>query len=455
MSAEKPSPPAREQWGSRLGFLLAAVGSAVGLGNVWRFPYITGKYGGAAFLVVYLFAVVFMAVPLMMTEFAIGRHAQRNATGALKMIKPGTNWWLLGMSSVTIGVLVLSFYASVAGWTLAYFLRSIAGSYAGLSPDQVGAAFGGFLNRSWEVIFWQVVVMIATIYVVGRGIAGGIEKCCKFMMPSLIIVALILMIRSVTLPGAGAGLSFYLKPDFSKLTAAGILAAFGQCFFSLNVGAGQCVIYGSYLSKKESIAGNSLWIAAGDTLVAFLAGLIVFPAVFAFGLSPAEGPPLTFITLPNVFNHMPAGMFFGALFYLLLFLAAFTSTIALLEITVGYVIDEWKWPRLKAAIAAGTFIFLLGIPSSLSFGPWGGIKILLGRNFFELVDFLVSNILLPVGAILYAVFASWIWGQAAALEEINSGTGMKVGSWWTVCNKYIVPIVVGIMLLTGLGIIKF
>lgn len=443
----------REQWSSRVGFILAAVGSAVGLGNVWRFPYITGKYGGAAFVLVYLLAVVLLGIPLMLTEFALGRNTQRNATGALRKLAPGTPWWLLGMSSVTVGVLVLSFYASVTGWTLAYVVRSVAGTYSGLTPEQVGAAFGRFLNSSAEVIFWQFLVMVLTVYVVAKGVKSGIETACKYMMPALVIMELALVVRSLTLPGAAKGLEFYLKPDFRKLSGAAVLAAVGQCFFSLNVGAGQCLIYGSYLPRGESLLGSSLWIAAGETLVALLAGLIIFPAVFAFGLSPGEGPGLTFVTLPNVFNHMPAGGFFAALFYLFLFFAAFTSTIALLEITVGYVVDEWKWSRAKAALAAGIFIFLLGVPSSLSFGPWEGVKIFFGRNFFEFIDFLVSNLLLPIGGILYSVFAAWVWGVKPALEEINAGTGPKVGAWWTLCSRFVVPIIVFIVMLSGLGII--
>ncbi|MBC7292779.1 MAG: sodium-dependent transporter, partial [Thermoleophilia bacterium] len=229
----------REQWSSRVGFILAAVGSAVGLGNVWRFPYITGKYGGAAFVLVYLLAVVLLGIPLMLTEFALGRNTQRNATGALRKLAPGTLWWLLGMSSVTVGVLVLSFYASVTGWTLAYVVRSVAGTYSGLTPEQVGAAFGRFLNSSAEVIFWQFLVMVLTVYVVAKGVKSGIETACKYMMPALVIMELALVVRSLTLPGAAKGLEFYLKPDFRKLSGAAVLAAVGQCFFSLNVGAGQ------------------------------------------------------------------------------------------------------------------------------------------------------------------------------------------------------------------------
>lgn len=452
---EKTFTRTREQWTSKFGFIVASVGAAIGLGNVWRFPYITGKYGGAAFLVVYVLAALFIAIPLLMTEFAIGRKTQLNYTGALRKMRPGTPWYLLGLVGVAVMVLVLSFYFGIAGWTLAYVARSVTGSYVGLTPNEIAESFGKFVSNPSEVLVWQIIVTILTAYVVIKGIKNGIEKWCKILLPTLFVFIVVLAVRSLTLPGAATGLSFYLKPDFSKLNPEAILAAMGQVFFTLSVGCGNMVIYGSYLSKKDTIGGTSLTVAAGDSLAAFLMGLVIFPAVFAFGLDPTTGPVLTFITLPSIFTQMKFGMFFATLFYLLLFMAAFTSTIALLEGIVGYVVDEWRWERKKTVIYTCIGLFILGIPSVLSFGPWSDFTPFFGKTFFDAIDFLVSNILLPGGGLIMAIFAGWVWGIKSALEEINSGEGMKVGSWYSISIKFIAPIAILFIMLQGLGIIHF
>lgn len=442
---------AREAWTTTLAFVVASMANAVGLGNVWRFPYICGQYGGAAFVVVYLLAVVALGVPLMMAEFSVGRYARKNAVASLRTIAPKTPWWLLGYQSVIVTTVVLTFYSSVAGWVLRYVVHSALGSFSGLGPEQIGASFGAFLNSPVSVIAWQALVMAYTVYVVGRGIRGGIEKVCLVMMPALLLMEIILAIWAATLPGAGEGLAFYLRPDFSKLTMAGVLAAMGQVFFSLNVGSGNCLVYASYESKERTLFGSALKISAGDTAVALLAGLVIFPAAFAFGVKPDQGPGLLFVTMPNVFSHMAGGRLFGAIFYLFIAFAALTSTIGILEVPTQFMMEQFGWRRPKAAVFFGALVFAIGVLSSLSFGPLADFKVFFGRNFFEFEDFLVSYVLLPVGGILYAIFVGWVWGIKPSIEEINTGGGMRApASYWGGTVKYIVPVLVFVILLTGL-----
>ncbi|GAA0179500.1 sodium-dependent transporter [Clostridium sediminicola] len=444
----------REQWSSRLGFVLASIGGAIGLGNVWKFPYTAGKYGGASFIVVYLIALIFIATPLLITEFAIGRKTKLNYTGALKKLFPGKKLYLFGIVGVIVLVILLSFYFGVAGWTIAYFFKSIFGTYAGAAPDQVGSQFGAFLNNPMELFFWQFLMVVITGFIVVKGIQSGIEKVCKILLPILFIMIIGLVIKAVSLPGAGAGLEFYLKPDLKALTPEAILAAIGQAFFTLGVGCGNLVIYGSYLNRKKTIASSSMMVAMGDTLAAILMGFIIFPAVFAFGIEPSAGPPLVFITLPIIFAQMKFGMIFGAIFYLLLFFACLTSTICILEAIIGYFVDEWGWNRKKTVFIGCSFIFTLGIFQMLSFGPWADAK-LFGKTIFELSDYLITNILLPGGGLFMLILAGHIMNTSELLEEINIGEGMKVKNYYKITIKYIAPIAVTVVFLQLLGIIKF
>lgn len=434
------TPFSREQWTSRAGFILAATGSAVGLGNVWRFPYLAGTHGGAAFLSMYLLATVFMGIPLLLGELALGSHTRRPPCGAFEKIAPGTPWRMVGMLTPLVGFLVLSFYASVAGWTLAYAVRSVVGLEAVLGPDRARAAFDEFLNSPGEVLSWQLVTMALTAYATSRGIASGIEKACRVMVPALVAMEVFLAVRAASLPGALEALRFYLSPHFEDLTPAAVLAAVGQCFFSLNVGSGQSLIYASYLPPDEPILGSALWIAAADTAVAFLAGLIVFPAAFSMGVQPHEGPGLVFVTLPSVMARMPAGQFLCALFFVLLFLAAFTSTLALLESVVSHAVDEAGWSRAASSWFAAALAFLFGIPCSLSVGPWRESTILLGLNFFELIDFLTCSVFLPAGAILYSAFCVFRWGTEPALDAIGVSTEPFISAWWKLCMSFVVPV---------------
>lgn len=438
----------REQWGSKLGFVLAAAGSAVGLGNIWRFPYITGQNGGAAFVLLYVALVFVVGFSVMLAEFAIGRNAQLNAVGSFRKIKGGA-WPIVGWMGVIAGFIILSYYGVIAGWTMAYIVKSFTGLMDAAKIGAAGDVFGGFVTKPGAVIAWQALFMIITIYIVYKGIGGGIEKYCKVLMPGLFLILLVLIVRAVTLPGAGAGIEFYLKPDFSKLTGGALGAALGQAFFSLSLGMGCMITYGSYLGKKELLPGAAIQVCFIDTLVAFLAGLVIFPAVFAFGLEPGAGPGLTFITLPNVFGQMPGGAVWSALFFLLLFVAALTSAISLLEVVAAYFIDEMKWSRTKAAWVMGGIIFLLGIPSAL--GIAGSIPKLAGRDFLDSADFLASNVLLPLGGFFIALFVGWFWTDGAKQEVENNGAapfGLYV-PWLWVC-RVIAPLAIAYIFITGL-----
>jgi len=442
----------RGNWSSQVGFIAAAAGSAVGLGNIWKFPYITGQYGGAAFVLVYLLFVILVCIPIMNSELLVGRKSGKNAVGAFKELAPGTPWWLIGLMGIIAGFVILSYYSVIAGWATAYIFKSGAYMAAGADPADV---FVSFITAPLTPIIWHAIFMLICIWIVMAGIEKGIEKYSKILMPILVLLLLVLIIRSVTLPGAGAGLSFYLKPDFSKLSAEGILAALGQAFFSLSLGMGCMITYGSYLKKDQNIPVNSYWISGADTGIAFLAGLAIFPAVFAFGLEPSAGPGLTFITVPAVFASMGAiGHFFGILFFVLLTVAAITSAISLLEVVCAYFIDEVKWNRKKAAWIMGIIIFLLGVPSSLGIGVWSGYKFIGGRDFLDSLDFIASNILLPVGGFLLLIFVGWYWGTDKAVEEGNIGAkgALTLGGGYRFLVKYVAPIAIFIVFLKSIGV---
>lgn len=444
----------RGQWQSRFGFIAAAAGSAIGLGNIWRFPYITGVYGGGAFVLLYLIILLFFGIPILNSELLLGRKSQKNAVGAFRTLAPGTPWFIVGWMGVAAAFIILAFYSVVAGWAVAYIFK--VGAYMAQGANHADL-FVGHITSTAAPLIWHAVFMAMTIGIVMLGVEKGIERYSKFLMPVLVGIMIVLIVRSITLPGATAGLEFYLKPDFSKITGEAILAALGQVFFSLSLGMGCMITYGSYLSKKEDIPMNSIYIAGADTLIALLAGFAIFPAVFAFGMEPAAGPGLTFITVPAVFNAMgPVGMFFGILFFLLLTIAALTSAISLLEVVAAYFIDEAKWDRKKAAVIIGIIIFLLGIFPSLGYSVLSHVNIIGPRDILDSYDFLASNILLPLGGMLMAIFIGWFWGVDKAIEEANEGAGSyKLGSLYAFVIKYIAPIGIFIVFLNSIGILKF
>lgn len=438
----------RGNWKSTFGFLLAAAGSAIGLGNIWRFPYVVGTNGGAAFVFIYLIAVVLVGYPMMVTELTIGREAQKNPVGAFKKLAPNTPWWLAGALGVLAGFVILSFYSVVAGWALSYFFKAITGRLAE-GTDFINL-FMYHVSHPVIPIIWHGLFMGLTILVIACGIVKGIERWAKILMPLLLGLIIILVIRSVTLPGSAEGLLFYLKPDFSAITAQTILSALGQSFFTLSLGMGAMLTYGSYLSRKETIGDNAAWIIGLDTGIAIIAGFAILPAVFALGFDPAAGGGLAFITLPGVFATMPGGTFFGSLFFLLLSIAALTSAFSLLEVVTSWLVDEYKWKRKKAAIILGIVIFALGIPASLSFGVLEHLKIG-DMIFFDFLDFMQESIILPLGALLAALFAGYIWKAKKTRHAANNPAGIiKLGVWFDILIRYIVPLGIIIVMVFGL-----
>ena len=463
----------REQWGSGLGFILAAAGSAVGLGNIWKFPYITGQNGGGAFVLVYLLCIAVIGLPVMLCEITLGRKTHRNPVGAFRILSPGSStvahligfglclagfilfcfgrygwgvvslllglavfryaWTAVGIMGVIAGFTILSFYSVVAGWTIGYMVKAVSG---GLDFATVGVAkqhFGAFIGNPLYAIGYHFLFMSITVAIVVMGVQGGIERASKILMPILFLILLVLIIRAVTLPGALAGIRFYLSPDFSKLNAESVLIALGHAFFSLSLGMGAMITYGSYVKREQNLFLSALSITALDTLIALMAGLAIFPAVFAEGFHPDAGPGLVFQILPAVFHHMPGGALWATLFFMLLFVAALTSAISLLEVVTAYFVDERRWTRPVATIVFGGIIFLLGCFSAVSVGSWpsylewlrdalhwafGATK----GSFFDIVDNLASNWMLPLGGLFISIFVGWIWGTKHAVDEIRHGS---------------------------------
>jgi NSS family neurotransmitter:Na+ symporter len=430
----------REQWGSRLGFILATAGSAVGLGNIWRFPYMAGEYGGAAFVLIYLVAVLLIGFPLMATEIALGRKTQRNPVGAFSSLSPGTPWKLVGSLTVITAFFILSYYSVIGGWSLSYMSKSI---FVGLKPTtDYEALFVNHISNVWSPIIWHGVFMLLTIGIIASGVVKGIQKWSKILMPALFVLLIVLVLRAVTLEGASEGLAYYLKPDFSKITIETIQAAISQAFFSLSIGMGPLITYGSYLGKKENIADNVGWVAGMDTLVAFLAGFAIFPAVFAMGFKPNAGAGLAFITLPAVFAHIPLGSFFGFVFFVLLTIAALTSAISLLEAVVAWGIDQKGWNRKKASICIGFFVFLVGLPPTLGYSVLSNITFL-DMDILDTYDFITNSIILPLTGLLTCVFAGYVWKVQNVTDEINQPKGaITFGALYKFLILIIIPIAV-------------
>lgn len=438
---------AREHWGSRLGFILAAAGSAVGLGNIWKFPYMTGSNGGAAFLIIYIALVFTIGLSVMLAEFVIGRAAEKDAVGSFAKLKGGA-WPLVGYFGIAAAFIILSFYSVVAGWTIAYIFKTASGVLATADSETLGGLFGGFISDPVQPLIYHAAFMGLTVWVVLSGVGGGIERASKILMPLLFVLLLVLIGRAVTLPGAAKGLDFYLSPDFSKVTAQTFSDALSQAFFSLSLGMGAMITYGSYLSKKENLGSSALWVTGLDSSVAFLAGLLILPAVFAFGFDPAAGPGLTFITLPAVFAQMPAGTFFGLLFFILLTVAALTSSVSLLEVVVAYFVDEKQLGRKSAAVGFGVVIFLLGVPSSLSLGVWSDVQVF-GLGFLDLMDFVSSKLILPIGGFFISVFVGWvIWPRA--VDELDGGVNPVLVKGWQVLVRFVAPVAIAWILVSGL-----
>ncbi len=429
---------AKNQWASKLGFIMATAGAAVGLGNLWKFPYLMGRNGGFPFLIAYLFFIVVLGVPVMMTEMSLGRKTRHDPVGAYGTIHPNAR--IVGVFGVMAAFVILSYYSVIGGWILKYIF-----SYA--TTFQAPADFEAFI-ASDEPVIWHFVFMAVTTLICYFGV-GGIEKVSKFMMPLLFVLILITIARSVTLPGAMDGLLFMFSPDFSAFRLSSISAALGQVFYSLSLCMGITITYGSYLSEKENIPKSCAVVAGLDTAVAILAGIAIFPAVFSFHLEPAQGPGLIFGTLPKVFSSLAGGPVFAFLFFVLVFFAAVTSAIALLEVVVSFAIDSLGFNRKHATLALGAVIFVVGIPSALSFGALSGIQIL-NYSVFDFVGVITDNILLPLGGITMCYYVGWKWHPEYLVQEIErDGRPFPIKRLWIFCIRFLTPVLVGIVTLTG------
>ena len=447
----------RERFSSRLGFILISAGCAVGLGNVWRFPYITGQYGGAAFVLVYLIFLVLLGLPIMVMEFAVGRASQKSAARSFHVLEPaGTKWHLQGYACMAGNYLLMMFYTTVGGWMAAYIFKTLTGEFKGLDSDGVAAVFNDMLARPGYMTFWMVLVVLLSFFICSLGLQKGVERITKAMMSCLFLILLILCIRSVTLPGASEGLRFYLIPDFTRFTENGagntIFAAMGQAFFTLSLGIGAMAIFGSYIGKDRTLTGETISICLLDTLVAFLAGLIIFPSCFAFGVDPGQGPGLVFITLPNIFNQMVGGRIFGVLFFVFMTFAAQSTIIAVFENIISFSMDLFGTSRKKTVLINGIAIILLSLPCVFGFNIWSGFQPLgAGSTIQDLEDFIVSNNLLPLGSMVYLLFCTsrYGWGWKNFLAEADTGKGVKFPAWARVYVSYILPLIVLFIFIMG------
>jgi len=443
-----------EQWASKLGFILAAMGSAVGLGNIWRFSYVVGENGGGAFLLIYIACVVFIGLPIIMAEFVIGRRAQGDAVSSFQKIAPGKAWQSAGFMGLASAFIILSFYGVVAGWTLKYFFSYLTGGLALAPAETYTDYFVKFITNPSAPLMWQAVFMGLTIAIVLGGVKKGIEVANKILMPTLALLVVGMAVYSLSLGGAQQALQYLFRPDWSVLSEPSVyLAALGQAFFSLSLGMGALITYGGYLSKKEKLPGAALSVTILDTLFAIVSGLVIFPAVFAFGANPGDGPGLVFFTLPGIFERMPAGFLIAPLFFFLLAMAALTSAVSLLEVPTAYFINKYGWDRKKTAVLLGIIIFLLGIPSSLGQGTLSHIRPILGRDILDSFDFIASNVLLPLGGLIIALFVGWGWKRAEAFAESDLGES-ALGKAWLFILRYVAPIAITAVFLVSIGVIK-
>ena len=444
----------RDAFGSRIGVIAAAAGSAVGLGNIWRFPYVLGENGGGAFLLIYLGFILAIGFPVMLAELTIGRRAQKNALGSFKKLAPGKPWYLVGVMGIVAAFLILAFYSTIAGWTLEYLVQAIGNRFSGRDSVQLKESFESFQGGTWRPVIWQMVFMFMTAYIVFSGVKKGIEKYTKILMPLLVVLIIIICIRSLTLSGAREGLSFLFTPDFSKITWSVVLDALGQAAFSLSIGMGTLITYGSYIQKKENLPITALQVSAADTLIAVLAGVMIFPAVFAFNIDPAEGFGLVFIVLPKIFAQMAGGQIFAIIFFILLAIAALTSTVSVLEVVVAYFSEELNMTRTRATIVGAVAISVVGVFATLSFGPLKNATIF-GKTLFGLFNDLSANILLPLGAILIVIFVGWQMGSKIVKDEITNQGALKVRLFkvFMAIVKIIAPIAITLVFLYGLGLV--
>jgi len=442
------------QWSSRWAFILAATGSAVGLGNIWKFPYMAGQNGGGAFVLIYLLCILLVGLPIMMAEVMLGRRGRQSPINTMdtlaEEVGASRRWTLLGWGGMLAGFIILSFYSVIAGWTLAYIPRAAAGVFDGVDAEGIGAIFGGLISDPERLLAWHTIFMAMTIAVTARGVQSGLEKAVRILMPALFILLLIMVGYAMSTDSFQRGLEFMFYPDFSKITGSGVLAAMGQAFFSLSLGMGAIMVYGSYLPSKASIAQTTFVIAMADTAVAILAGVAIFPIVFAYGLEPSAGPGLIFQALPLAFGHIPGGDLFATLFFVLLFFAAWTSAISLVEPAVAWLVENHGLSRVMAAAWVGIATWGLGMFTVFSFNILSE-PVLFGKTFFDLLDYLTSNIMLPLGGLLISLFAGYFLPRAASEEELHLDPRLYAG--WRFLVRFVAPLAVTLIFLNAIGVI--
>jgi len=441
----------RDGFGSKLGIIAAAAGSAIGLGNIYRFPCEVGNNGGAAFLLVYLAVVIFLGIPVMLSELVIGRRSQSNAVGAFKKLAPKSAWSIVGYMGVLCGFIIFAFYSTVSGWTLEYIIKAVTNSFQGKDLVAMEQDFTDFHNMGWRNVMWQAIFIFLTGFVVFKGVQNGIERYAKILMPLLLVILFVLGIRSVTLPGAKEGLSFLFRPDFSKIDGKVLISALGQGFFSLSLGMGALITYGSYIKKKDNLTSTAFSVVLADTLIALLAGLVIFPAAFSFGIRPTAGMGLVFNTLPMLFNQITGGYWFCLIFFVLLAIAALTSTISLLEVVVAYLSEELHINRKWSTVWACAATLLIGSFASLSLMENSPFAIG-GRTLFDMMDFLSSNILLPIGGVLIVIFVGWRLGKQKFFEEVTNEGALKAPLKRIIffIIRYLAPVAIAIVFISGL-----
>jgi len=447
----------REKFSSRLGFILISAGCAIGLGNVWRFPYIVGQYGGAIFVLIYLVFLILLGLPIMTMEFAVGRASQKSAVKAFETLEHQKKIWKpIGFFQAAGNYMLMMFYTTVGGWMLSYFVKMLRGDFVGVNPAGVADIFSQSLADPFLQVFWMIVVVALAFGVCSFGLQNGVEKVSKVMMVALLSIIIVLAIRAVTLPGASKGLYFYLVPSLEPIYKYGltevVFAAMGQAFFTLSLGIGAIAIFGSYINKDRRLLGESVSVCTLDTFVAFMSGMIIFPACFAFGVNPESGPSLVFITLPSIFNEMWLGQVWGSLFFVFMSFAALTTIIAVFENMISFVMDLFQWSRKKAVIVNLVAILLLSLPCALGFNIWSDFNPFGPGTFVQdLEDFLVSYNFLPLGSLAYLIFCTsrYGWGFDNFLKEANTGKGMKFPKWTAVYLKYILPLIIIFIFIQG------
>ncbi len=453
----------REKLSSRLGFILLSAGCAIGIGNVWKFPYMAGQYGGAAFVLIYIFFLAVMGLPVLTMEFSLGRASQKSPAAMYRQLEPkGSKWHLHGYMAFAGNYILMMFYTTVAGWMINYFVKMAGGKFDGAAPTRVAEIFGEMAGSPLQSVGFMAIAVVLGFLVCALGLQNGVEKITKYMMLALLAIMVVLAINSCFLEGGSEGLKFYLLPNTENIKKAGlgnvIVAAMNQSFFTLSLGIGSMAIFGSYLDKKRSLLGESLNVACLDTFVALTSGLIIFPAAFAYNIPVDSGPNLIFVTLPNVFNNLPLGRLWGTLFFVFMSFAALSTVFAVFENIIACTIDIFKIGRKKACAINGVLMLLLSLPCALGFNLWSGfVPFAAGSSFLDLEDFIVNYIMLPVGAFIFILFCTsrYGWGWKSFTEEANTGKGLKVKNWMRVYMKYVLPIMVLVILLYGLVTFKY